>query len=122
MHLRRKVVNPARPLLPQQLGHRLPPRPPSAAASQLIEQIKLSPTFLRQPEFDEASQRDTLGLALQTLECAPAPRTTVQSPQHWSDDATWKRDFSNIDTLSPEELARLRQAFDEQKEIARAKR
>ena len=72
--------------------------------------------------FDEQSQRETLELALQTLEWAPAARTTVQSPQRWCDDASWKRDFSNVDNLSPEELAQRRQKFDEQKEIAQAKR
>lgn len=72
--------------------------------------------------FDVASQQDTLELALQLLETAIAPRTTVQSPQHWADDAEWKRDFSNIDNLSAEELAQRRQAFDEQKAIAKTKR
>jgi len=35
---------------------------------------------------DPASQADTLALALQLRECAPGPRTTVQSPQRWSDE------------------------------------
>jgi D-proline reductase (dithiol) PrdB len=72
--------------------------------------------------FDVESQRRTLELALRLLESAPAPRTTVQSPQRWSDDPSWKRDYSNIDRLSPEGLARRRQAFDAQKAIAHSKR
>ena len=68
---------------------------------------------------DIVSQDFTLDLALKVLETAPAPRTTVQSPLRWSDDASWKLDFSNIDRLSPEELARRRAEFDRQKEIAK---
>ena len=52
---------------------------------------------------DPQSQADTLALALRVLETAPGPRTTVQSPQRWRDDAQWKLDFSNLDRLSPEE-------------------
>ncbi len=72
--------------------------------------------------FDVESQRATLELALKVFESAPAPRTTVQNPLRWSDDPSWKRDFSNVETIPPEEIARRRQAFDEQKVIARTKR
>jgi hypothetical protein len=72
--------------------------------------------------FDVESQRATLELALKVLERAPAPRTTVQNPLRWSDDPAWKRDFSNIDNMPAEEIARRRQAFDEQKAIAQSKR
>jgi len=68
---------------------------------------------------DPASQDFTLDLALRVLETAPGPRTTMQSPLRWSDDASWKLDFSNIDRLSPEELAHRRAEFDRQKEIAK---
>jgi len=68
---------------------------------------------------DADSQTLTLELALRVLETAPAPRTTVQSPQRWSDDPDWKLDFSNIARLSPEEIARRRAEFDRQKEIAK---
>jgi len=71
---------------------------------------------------DPRSQADTLELALRVLETAPGPRTTVQSPQRWRDDAEWKLDFSNLDRLSPEEIAERRANFDAQKEIARKKR
>jgi D-proline reductase (dithiol) PrdB len=68
---------------------------------------------------DRQSQEFTLDLALRVLESAPAPRTTVQSPLRWSADPAWKRDFSNIAMLSPEEIARRRAEFDRQKEIAK---
>ena len=71
---------------------------------------------------DPESQALTLELALNVLESAPGPRTTMQSPLRWSDDPDWKLDFSNIERLSPEELEKRRRAFDEQKEVARRKR
>jgi len=67
---------------------------------------------------DPPSQAFTLELALRVLEAAPAPRTTVQSPLRWSSDPLWKLDYSNIERLSPEEIRRRRQEFDQQKEIA----
>ena len=71
---------------------------------------------------DKASQAATLELALRVLETAPGPRTTVQSPQRWSADASWKLDYSNIARLSPEEIARSRAEFDKGKEVAKAVR
>jgi D-proline reductase (dithiol) PrdB len=68
---------------------------------------------------DPDSQAFTLELALRVLETAPAPRTTVQSPLRWSDNPDWKLDFSNIERLSPAEIARRRAEFDRQKEIAK---
>ena len=68
---------------------------------------------------DTASQDQTLELALRLLESAVGPRTTMQSPLRWSDDAHWKLDYNNIARMSPEELARRRAEFDRQKEIAR---
>ncbi len=68
--------------------------------------------------FDPASQAATLALALALLEAAPAPRTTVQSPQRWAGTADWKLDYSNPDRLSPAELASLRAEFIAQKAIA----
>ena len=71
---------------------------------------------------DAASQRQTLELALGLLETAKAPRSTVQSPQRWSGDPSWKLDYLNPDRLTPEALARERAEFDRQKEIARGNR
>jgi hypothetical protein len=52
------------------------------------------------------------------LESAPAPRTTVQSPLVWSASPDWKLDYSNIERLSAEEIARRRAEFDRQKAVA----
>ena len=43
----------------------------------------------------------------------------MQSPLRWNDDGKWKLDYNNIETMSPDELARRRAEFDKQKEIAR---
>ncbi len=67
---------------------------------------------------DVASQEAALELALRLLESAPGARTTVQSPQAWSDNPDWKLDYSNIDRLSSEEIARRRAEFDRQKAVA----
>ena len=71
---------------------------------------------------DVESQAFTMELALKVLESAVGPRTTVQSPLRWSDDASWKLDFSNIEQMSEEEIARRRAEFDKNKEIARQRR
>jgi D-proline reductase (dithiol) PrdB len=68
---------------------------------------------------DPHSQAFTLELALRLLEAAPAARTTIQSPLRWSENPSWKLDYSNIERLSPEEIRRRREEFDRQKEIAR---
>ena len=68
---------------------------------------------------DPESQALTLDLALGLLESATGPRTTMQSPLRWKDDTSWKLDFSNIEKMSPEEIARRRAEFDRQKEIAK---
>ena len=72
--------------------------------------------------FDADSQAFTLELALRVLESAPAARTTVQSPLSWSDDPAWKLDFSNLDRMTPEQIAERRREFDEIKAIAKSKR
>ena len=71
--------------------------------------------------FDQASQAQTLELALRVLESAPGPRTTVQSPLRWSDDASWKLDYNNLDKLTPEEMAQKRREFDAVKETIKTK-
>jgi hypothetical protein len=69
---------------------------------------------------DPASQALTLELALRVLESAPGPRTTMQSPLRWREDAAWKLDYLNLERITPEELARLRREFDQQKTVARS--
>ncbi len=69
---------------------------------------------------DTESQRLTLELGLQMLEQASAPRSTHQSPLRWSDSSDWKRDYSNIDLLSSDEIAQRRAEFDRGKRQAQA--
>jgi hypothetical protein len=71
---------------------------------------------------DIASQDMTLSLALDLLESATGPQTTMQSPLRWAADATWKLDYLNVARVDEDELKRLRQEFDRQKELARSNR
>ena len=72
--------------------------------------------------FDAEAQAQTLELALRVLESAPAARTTVQSPLRWRADAAWKRDYLNLEALTPDTIAERRKDFDEVKAVARTKR
>ena len=71
---------------------------------------------------DVDSQAFTMELALKVLESAVGPRTTVQSPLRWNEDGKWKLDFSNIDQMSDEEIARRKAEFDRNKQIAKERR
>ena len=71
--------------------------------------------------FDVESQTATLELALRVLESAPAARTTVQSPQRWSDDAAWKLDYNNLAKLTPDDIAERRKEFDVVKAVIKTK-
>ena len=71
---------------------------------------------------DAESQAQTLELALRVLESAPGPRTTVQSPQRWNDDARWKLDYLDLTKLTPEKIEERRQEFSLVKSVAKAKR
>ena len=66
---------------------------------------------------DSDSQAATLELALRVLESAPTSRTTVQSPQRWSDTLAWKIEFQNVEYMSAEEIARRRSEFDKIKQV-----
>ena len=46
----------------------------------------------------------------------------MQSPLRWSDDPSWKLDYSNVERLSDEEIARRRREFDEAKRVAKERR
>jgi hypothetical protein len=46
----------------------------------------------------------------------------VRSPLRWSDDPSWKDDFSNADLLAPDEIAKRRASFDRDKDIAKGRR
>lgn len=68
---------------------------------------------------DPQSQADTLEYALRVLESAPGPRTTVQSPLRWSEDASWKLDYSNLARRTPEDIERLRAEAEDARILAR---
>ena len=71
---------------------------------------------------DVDSQDLTVELALLLFETARAPRTTVQSALKWSADATWKRDYCNVDLLSAQEIAARRAQFEAAKDAAKSAR
>ena len=71
---------------------------------------------------DPDSQTETLALALDVLEAAPAARTVVQNPIVWSTSPAWKLDFQNVAAMSPEEIARRRAEFDKGKQVAKGLR
>lgn len=68
---------------------------------------------------DPASQDLNFELALRLLEMAPAPRTTVQSPLVWSENPAWKLDYSNLASLSEQEIVRLRDEAENARVTAR---
>jgi len=70
--------------------------------------------------FDLVSQRGILDIALDLLEAARSPRTTVQTPYRWAEDASWKRDFYRLD-MTEEQIARARAEMDSQKATLAAK-
>lgn len=67
---------------------------------------------------DPASQDLIARLALDVIETAKGPRTTVQTPLTWPGPSDWKQDYSNAARLSAEEIARRRAAFDKGKQAA----
>jgi hypothetical protein len=68
---------------------------------------------------DVSSRQLNFELALHLLEAAPAPRTTLQSPLVWSSDPSWKLDYSNLERLSKDEVARLREEAEQARITAR---
>jgi len=57
--------------------------------------------------YDAEMQRAIAGMALDLLESARLPRTTVQTPFQWSDDESWKQNYARVD---PERMEALRRA------------
>ncbi len=53
--------------------------------------------------YDPAMQTAIVGMALELLESARMPRTTVQTPFRWPND-DWRQDFMRFDHLTAEEL------------------
>ena len=61
--------------------------------------------------YDRDMQRAIAGMALDLLETAVYPRTTVQTPFHWPSDE-WRANFMRVDASKLEEL---RQAGEDRK-------
>ncbi|MBM4385464.1 MAG: hypothetical protein FJ091_19085 [Deltaproteobacteria bacterium] len=56
--------------------------------------------------YDAAMQRTIVGYALDLLESARLPRTTVQTPLRWSEDEAWKQRYARVDAERIEALKR----------------
>jgi len=54
--------------------------------------------------YDETMQLAIAGYALDLLESARLPRTTVQTPFVWDEDASWKERFARVDPVQVAEL------------------
>jgi hypothetical protein len=63
--------------------------------------------------YDAAMQRAIVGMALDLLESARLPRTTLQTPFAWSEDESWKDAYARVD---PEKAAALRAAGERRRE------
>jgi hypothetical protein len=55
-------------------------------------------------------QRHIVGRALDLLESAVAPRTTVQTPFLWSEDFSWRERYARIDLSQAENLRKAGEA------------
>lgn len=69
---------------------------------------------------DPASQLNIARLAVNLLQDATFPRTTLQSPFVWRGKTDWKKDYSNADLLSKKELAKRRREFEQGKVAAKS--
>ena len=67
-----------------------------------------------------ASQDLVAKMAVDLLNHAIEPRTTVKSSLNWSGALDWKKDYSNIDQLPADEIKRLRIEFDRVKKDGKA--
>ena len=54
--------------------------------------------------YDTEMQRAIVGYAFDLLESATLPRTTVQAPFVWSEDASWKDRYARVDHEIADEL------------------
>jgi hypothetical protein len=60
--------------------------------------------------WDVEMQRQIVSRALDLLESAIAPRTTVQTPFLWSEDVSWRERYARIDPSKAEELRKAGEA------------
>ncbi|MBL8385036.1 MAG: hypothetical protein JNM90_18280 [Burkholderiales bacterium] len=69
---------------------------------------------------DAPMQRAIVGMALDLLEAARAPRTTVQTPFVWSADDAWRASYARVDPEAAEALRRAGEERRRQQAAARA--
>ena len=69
--------------------------------------------------YDAEMQRAIVAMALDLLESARLPRTTVQTPFRWSDDESWKQNYARVDG---ERLEALRRAGEQRRARQTAKK
>ena len=60
--------------------------------------------------WDADMQRRIVGYALDLLETATLPRTTVQTPFIWSDDHGWRERYARVDPSNAEDLRQMGEA------------
>ncbi len=60
--------------------------------------------------YDAEMQRRIVGFALDLLESATLPRTTLQTPYAWSEDDSWKQRYARVDPAAAERLRSLGEA------------
>ena len=54
--------------------------------------------------YDPVTQKEIVAMAINLLESATAPRTTVQSPFVWDEASAWKGNFMKVDASNIETL------------------
>ena len=52
-------------------------------------------------------QRQIVEMALELLENATEPRTTVQTPFIWSEEESWKEQYMKVDASNLDQLRRM---------------
>ena len=68
---------------------------------------------------DRAMQRAIVGYALDLLDSARLPRTTVQTPFVWDDGGAWRERYARVDETTIERLRRAGEARRAEQERAR---
>lgn len=68
---------------------------------------------------DQVSQYKTLSMALNLVDELETPGITVQSPQQWCEDSSWKEDYCSLRQLDEQQLQQRRLEFDKQKRRAK---
>jgi hypothetical protein len=69
---------------------------------------------------DTAMQQRIVGHALDLLESATLPRTTIQTPFVWSDDESWKDRYARVDEAEAERLRALGESRRRRQERAKS--